>query len=59
MRNMKKLNYKLGALKRKFKIEGDFEPGTLISKVNGSKRELLKKSNQPISKKQLAIRGLV
>lgn len=50
---------KLGQLKRKFGVKGDFEPGTLISKVNGNKRELLKEGSQPLSKKQLAIRGLV
>lgn len=34
---MKDLNYRVGALKRKFKIEGDFAPGTLIDKANAQK----------------------
>lgn len=56
---MKSVNYKVGALKRKFKIEGDFEPGTLISKVNENKELLKEVVTEPMSKKQLAIRGLV
>jgi hypothetical protein len=55
---MKKLNYKVGALKRKFKIKGDFEPGTLLSKVNENKA-LLKNLKKPLTKKQVAIMGLV
>lgn len=54
----KKLNYKLGALKRKLKVKGDFEPGTLISKVNENKA-LIKKLKKPLTKKQVAIMGLV
>jgi len=54
---MKKLNYKIGALKRKLKVKGDFEPGTLISKVNESKG--LEKLKNPLTKKQVAIMGLV
>lgn len=54
---MKKLNYKIGALKRKLGVSGDFEPGDLISKVNENK-EIIKKKKQ-LSKKQVAIMGLV
>ena len=53
---MKSLNYKVGVLKRKFKIKGDFEPGTLISKVNENK---IIRNNEQLSKKQTAIRGLI
>lgn len=55
---MKKVNYKVGALKRKFGVKGDFEPGTLISKVNENKA-LLKEVKPPLSKKQVAIMGMV
>lgn len=56
---MKQLNYKMGALKRKFKTGAkDVEPGTFISKANEQK--VLKViTNKSISKEQLAIRGLV
>lgn len=50
-------NYKLGAIKRKLGIKGDFQPGDLISKAN-EKRSIIK-TNQPLSKKQVAIRGLI
>jgi hypothetical protein len=57
---MKELNYRVGALKRKFKIKGDFKPGDLISKVNDSKARLLN-TNQPFRKsvKGTAIKGMV
>jgi predicted component of type VI protein secretion system len=54
---MKKNNYKLGAIKRKLGIKGDFEPGALLSKVNESKK-IIKKQKQ-LSKTRLAIMGLV
>ena len=58
---MKKLNYKVGALKRKFKNgKADFEPGTLISKVNESKDSIRNKDKkEAISKTRLAIMGLI
>ncbi len=38
---MKTVNYKVGAAKRKFKMgRDDFEPGTLISKLNAQKAEV-------------------
>jgi hypothetical protein len=48
---MKAVNYKMGALKRKFKIKkGEVvEPGTFIKKANDSK----------LSKRDVAIRGLI
>lgn len=55
---MKQNNYKLGAIKRKLGVKGDFEPGTLISKVNENKA-LLPKLDKPLTKKQVAIMGLV
>lgn len=33
----KTLNYKIGAAKRKFKIRGNIEPGTLINNMNAQK----------------------
>lgn len=55
----KQLNYKIGALKRKFKNgKSDFEPGTLISKMN-NERSTIKNNNQTISKTKLSIMGLV
>jgi len=63
---MKSLNYKVGALKRKFKIKGDFAPGTLISKVNENKspRPLtqsarLLNTNSPMTAKKLGVKGLI
>jgi len=57
---MKSLNYKVGVLKRKFKIKGDFEPGTLISKVNENKSPRLLNTNSPFHPKQkVAIHGMV
>lgn len=55
---MKALNYKIGALKRKFKIPEDFQPGELISKMNEQKSNI-KNNKQPLFKKQVAIQGLV
>lgn len=57
---MKALNYKSGAIKRKFKMgNGTTAPGDFISKMNESKSENIKSDNQQISKTQLSIRGLV
>ena len=57
---MKKTNYKAGALKRKFKMgKVDTKPGDFISKVNESKSAGLINDKQPLSLKQVAIRGLV
>lgn len=46
---MKKINYKMGAIKRKFKVapSENIEPGTLINK------------SKELSKQNLAIRGLI
>lgn len=57
---MKALNYKGGAIKRKFKMgRGTTAPGDFISKMNESKSETIKKSNKPLSKEHVAIRGMV
>lgn len=54
---LKQLNYQVGALKRKFGLRGDLEPGALIEK---SREPLLKeKTNDSLSKRDVAIRGLV
>ena len=50
-------NRKIGQLKRKLGVKGDFEPGALLSKVNESKK-IIKKQKQ-LSKQRLAIMGLV
>jgi len=56
---MKKLNYNEGVLKRKFKMgKVDPKPGDFITKMNELKRSNIK-SNTPISKKRLAIMGLI
>lgn len=56
---MKSLNYKSGAMKRKFKMgNGKTEAGAFITKMNESKRSIIK-SNKPVSKKRIAIMGLV
>jgi len=56
---MKGLNYKGGALKRKFKMgRGNVEPGAFINKLNESKHKKLAK-NRGISPKKLGIMGLV
>ena len=55
---MKKLNYKVGALKRKFKMgKGDFTPGTLISKNRNQPRLL--NTNSLMTAKKLAVKGLI
>lgn len=56
---MKSLNYKIGALKRKFKIPKDFQAGELISKVNESKSVIKNKDKKQFSKTRLEIMGLV
>lgn len=54
----KNSNYKIGALKRK--VAKDFQPGELISKMNESIRVSKEiTNNQPLSKEQVAIRGLI
>lgn len=50
----KKLNYKVGTLKRKYKTDSN-EPGALITKYNESKSP----KAQTLSRKDVAIRGLV
>lgn len=56
---MKKLNYKSGAAKRRFKMgPKQTNPGDLISKMNESKRPKNKPSKS-ISKTRLAIMGLM
>lgn len=55
----KSRNYKLGALKRRYKLgRGDTKPGDLINLVNRQKEDV-KSNNQPISKTRLSIMGLV
>lgn len=54
----KKLNYTIGALKRKLKMgSDDFEAGALISKMNESKKIISDKKQ--FSKTRLSIMGLV
>ena len=53
----KKLKQQIGMLKRKFKVQGDFEPGAMISKVKEFKE--LKAKKKQLTEKQVAIRGLV
>lgn len=50
----KKLNYKVGSLKRKYKTVSD-EPGALITKYNESKSP----KTTTLTRKDVAIRGLV
>lgn len=56
--NMKSVNYKMGALKRKYKLgKADVEPGTFISKANASKaKKILEKKNSKVS---VAVKGLI
>ncbi len=57
--NMKKINYKSGAIKRKFKMGSEpVKPGDMISKMNESK-SAINSVKQPISKERLSILGLV
>lgn len=57
--NMKDLNYRIGALKRKFKMgKGDFEPGTLINKLKTQNAAAPVEVTEP-SKEKVAIMGLV
>lgn len=57
---MKKLNYKGGALKRKFKMgPGKVEPGAYIKKVNESKTMRKSEPSQSVSRERLGIMGLV
>ncbi len=55
---MKSVNYKMGALKRKYKLgKADVEPGTFISKANASKvKKILEKKNSKVS---VAVKGLI
>lgn len=54
----KSINYKVGSMKRKFKMNGKTKPGDFISEMN--KRKIIKKSdNQSVSKQRIAIMGLV
>lgn len=57
---MKEVNYKVGAAKRRFGIgRKDFEPGTLISKMNEQKMTTKKEFDELPEKTSLAIRGLI
>src|ERR1700749_1003791 len=57
---MKKLNYKGGAIKRKFKMKpGKVEPGEYIKRMNESKSKRESGSRGDISKERLSIIGLV
>lgn len=51
------VNYKMGALKRKFKTGKDAAPGTFISKVNEMKETAKIEAAKPVEK--LGIIGLV
>lgn len=53
----KKVNYAVGALKRRFKLgKADVEPGTFINKINSSKVDKVLKKN---TKTSVAIKGLI
>lgn len=55
----KKLHYKQGAMKRKFKLgRMEAKPGTFIDQMNIKKKEF-KSNNRSLSQKQVAIRGLI
>lgn len=55
---MKKINYKVGVVKRKLHLKGDTKPGDLISKANESK--ITRTTNQPIPRKEkVSIMGAV
>lgn len=57
---MKSLNYKGGAIKRKFKMGNTpTKAGDMIARMNESKSSNIKRSNSQISKKRLAILGLI
>lgn len=57
---MKKLNYKGGAIKRKFKMGNvNARPGEMIAKMNESKQSKITSNKSQLSKRNLAIRGLV
>lgn len=56
---MKKINHKMGAVKRKFKVKGEAKPGDMITQMNEQKRSSIKNNNQQISKTRLSILGLV
>lgn len=55
----KSLNQKMGAIKRKFKLSGETKPGDLISRMNESKSSNIRSNNNNLSKRDVAIRGLV
>lgn len=56
----KTLNYKGGAIKRKFKMgRNEAKPGDMISKMNESKQSNIKSKSNNLSKQKLAIYGLV
>lgn len=54
----KKIHYKQGALKRKFKMK-TATPGDFISRMNDSKKERIISSKSPMTKEKVAIMGLV
>lgn len=57
---MSKINKKAGSLKRKFKMgKVSTNPGDFISKMNETKRSSIINLNNPLSKRQVAIMGLV
>lgn len=56
----KKLHYKQGAMKRKFKLgRMEAKPGTFIDQMNEIKKKDYKSNNQSLSKRDLSIRGLI
>lgn len=57
---MKALNYKVGALKRKYNLgKGDFAPGTLINHINAQKAAESKAPTSITRIEKVAIMGLV
>ena len=53
------VNYKIGALKRKFGTgKADQAPGTFIEKAKQMEEKIIN-NNQPISKEKFSIMGLV
>lgn len=54
----KKMNYKIGSIKKKFKMKGDLKPGDMISKMNENK--IIRKINRLNKVKSgVAIMGMV
>lgn len=57
---MKSLNYKSGAIKRKFKMGNtSTKAGDMITRMNEQKSSNIKRKSNNLSKRSVAIRGLV